>query len=331
AEIYTRYPHPDVKVTGATKAFLHRDHLASVRMVTDASGAIAEQTSYASYGERLNTGFQTQKSYIGERFDPETGLLYLNARYMDPVLGRFISPDDWDPTKEGVGTNRYAYAQNDPVNKSDPNGHATDPNEGKDPLGGEGGSSKAADSGIKSKDLQAAGDKAAKDLENVRDKKKNEVGQKVADVHIVYGKQRVDSKNIFGHVSVLVDGKGTFSPGTGTPFGSSAKDFMGQQIPVRDQVVTTIKTTKEQDDKIADYYMKKGDQSAPMVTNNCADQLSSALKSAGIDIGSGFPIGTPAALNDNLSLSISIKTRTMNISRGSISADQALSRMGYSE
>ncbi|MER8522697.1 RHS repeat-associated core domain-containing protein [Mesorhizobium sp. M1076] len=125
AEIYTRYPHPDVKVTGATKAFLHRDHLASVRMVTDAAGAIAEQTNYASYGERLNTGFQTQKSYIGERFDPETGLLYLNARYMDPVLGRFISPDGWDPTLPGVGTNRYAYAQNDPVNKSDPNGHAT--------------------------------------------------------------------------------------------------------------------------------------------------------------------------------------------------------------
>ncbi|MER8409357.1 hypothetical protein NKH16_32760 [Mesorhizobium sp. M1307] len=43
---------------------------------------------------------------------------------MDPVLGRFISPDDWDPIKPGVGTNRYAYAQNDPVNKSDANGHA---------------------------------------------------------------------------------------------------------------------------------------------------------------------------------------------------------------
>ncbi|MER9934335.1 RHS repeat-associated core domain-containing protein [Mesorhizobium sp. M0088] len=124
AEIYTRYPHPDIKVTDTTKTFLHRDHLASVRVVTDASGAIAEQTNYATYGERLNTGFQTQKGYIGERFDPETGLMYLNARYMDPVLGRFISPDDWDPTKGGVGTNRYAYAQNDPVNKSDPNGHA---------------------------------------------------------------------------------------------------------------------------------------------------------------------------------------------------------------
>ena len=37
---------------------------------------------------------------------------------------RFVSPDDWDPTKPGVGVNRYAYSQNDPVNKSDPNGHA---------------------------------------------------------------------------------------------------------------------------------------------------------------------------------------------------------------
>ncbi|MDX8459801.1 RHS repeat-associated core domain-containing protein [Mesorhizobium humile] len=124
SEVYTRYPHPDVKVIGGAKYFLHRDHLASVRMVTDSSGSITEATNYATYGERLNSGFQTQKSYIGERFDPETGLLYLNARYMDPVLGRFISPDDWDPTKQGVGTNRYAYAQNDPVNKSDPNGHA---------------------------------------------------------------------------------------------------------------------------------------------------------------------------------------------------------------
>ncbi|MER9918739.1 MULTISPECIES: RHS repeat-associated core domain-containing protein [unclassified Mesorhizobium] len=120
---YTRYPHPDIKVIDGVKYFLHRDHLASVRMVTDASGNIVEATNYATYGERLNTGFQTQKSYIGERFDPETGLLYLNARYMDPVLGRFISPDDWDPTRKGVGTNRYAYAQNDPINNADNNGH----------------------------------------------------------------------------------------------------------------------------------------------------------------------------------------------------------------
>lgn len=36
---------------------------------------------------------------------------------------RFISPDTMDPTLPGVGTNRYAYALNDPINKSDANGH----------------------------------------------------------------------------------------------------------------------------------------------------------------------------------------------------------------
>jgi RHS repeat-associated protein len=36
---------------------------------------------------------------------------------------RFISPDTMDPTLPGVGTNRYSYSQNDPVNQSDPNGH----------------------------------------------------------------------------------------------------------------------------------------------------------------------------------------------------------------
>lgn len=36
---------------------------------------------------------------------------------------RFIQPDWWDVTEEGVGTNRYAYSFNDPVNMSDPSGH----------------------------------------------------------------------------------------------------------------------------------------------------------------------------------------------------------------
>ena len=48
----------------------------------------------------------------------------LSASFGQAANARFISPDDWDPTLPGVGTNRYAYSQNDPVNKSDPNGHS---------------------------------------------------------------------------------------------------------------------------------------------------------------------------------------------------------------
>ena len=73
----TRYPHMDVKVTGdGIKYWLHRDHLASVRMVTDASGAVVEQSRYAAYGERLGGGGQTSKGFIGERHDPESGLVH---------------------------------------------------------------------------------------------------------------------------------------------------------------------------------------------------------------------------------------------------------------
>jgi RHS repeat-associated protein len=103
---------------------LHRDHLASVKLVTKADGTIQERTNYAAFGQAKPTS-NLPKGFIGERADVETGLIYLNARYYDPALGRFPSPDDYDPTLAGVGTNRYAYAGNDPVNKSDPNGHAS--------------------------------------------------------------------------------------------------------------------------------------------------------------------------------------------------------------
>jgi len=51
------------------------------------------------------------------------GMRALHAPAPSWQAARFISPDTLDPTLPGVGTNRYAYALNDPVNKSDPNGH----------------------------------------------------------------------------------------------------------------------------------------------------------------------------------------------------------------
>lgn len=47
----------------------------------------------------------------------------LSVSFGSAANARFIQPDTMDPTVQGVGTNRYAYAGNDPVNNSDPNGH----------------------------------------------------------------------------------------------------------------------------------------------------------------------------------------------------------------
>jgi RHS repeat-associated protein len=100
-----------------------------VRRLTDGAGALYRASTYKPYGDELEEVLNPltpsePKGFIGERTDPETGLTYLHARYYDAALGRFLSPDWWDVTDPAVGTNRYAYALNDPVNKSDPNGHA---------------------------------------------------------------------------------------------------------------------------------------------------------------------------------------------------------------
>jgi RHS repeat-associated protein len=128
--VWTKYVHDDIKRKGtgpgAAAFYHHRDHLKSIRVITDAAGNEASRTVYRAFGEKaVETGTDIEpKGYIGERHDAETGYLFLNARFYDPMLGRFISPDWWDPNKPGVGTNRYAYAHNDPVNKSDANGHS---------------------------------------------------------------------------------------------------------------------------------------------------------------------------------------------------------------
>ncbi len=127
---WTAHIGQNFRRVGSVTTWLHRDHLASIRAVTDATGVLTNRSAYAPYGERedtVSTGARSSKGYIGERDDPETGLLYLHARWYDPVLGRFVTPDWWDVIEEGVGTNRYAYSGNDPVNYSDPTGHHADP------------------------------------------------------------------------------------------------------------------------------------------------------------------------------------------------------------
>ena len=64
---------------------------------------------------------EESRGFTAERQD-ESGLTFLHARYYDPQIGRFISPDPTVPTSASVGLNRYAYAFNDPVNYEDRNG-----------------------------------------------------------------------------------------------------------------------------------------------------------------------------------------------------------------
>ena len=141
AEQVITTPHPAVRLVNGVASYLFRDQLGSVRMVHGAANTALptaaardnsmrdERTVYAPFGAEIAGSFvfdasaeAENRGFIGQHFDRDAGLLYLNARTMDPRLGLFTSPGWLDPPEPGVGTNRYAYSANDPVNNLDPGG-----------------------------------------------------------------------------------------------------------------------------------------------------------------------------------------------------------------
>ena len=61
--------------------------------------------------------------YRGYFYDTETSLYYLKSRYYDPEVGRFINPDAYASTGQGIlGANMFAYCNNSPVVLTDATG-----------------------------------------------------------------------------------------------------------------------------------------------------------------------------------------------------------------
>jgi RHS repeat-associated protein len=78
--------------------------------------------SYDDYGAQIATpGGDPYNPYRfqSQPLDEESGLYYLQARYYNPGLGKFIQAD---PLRYGAGLNLYDYCENDPINHSDPTG-----------------------------------------------------------------------------------------------------------------------------------------------------------------------------------------------------------------
>ncbi|MCL6600749.1 MAG: RHS repeat-associated core domain-containing protein [Alicyclobacillus macrosporangiidus] len=70
-----------------------------------------------THTDSTNTGLDTANPYIyrGYWYDRDTGLYYLNARYYNPKIGRFLSEDPVGPTVgDALSYNQYAYTRNNP-------------------------------------------------------------------------------------------------------------------------------------------------------------------------------------------------------------------------
>jgi RHS repeat-associated protein len=100
------------------------DALGSVRQLTNAVGSVTLARSYEPFGKLLSAAGNplTKYGFTGEWTDP-TGLIYLRARYHDPVTGRFLSKDPMRGLLALPQTiNPYLYAINNPIKFTDPSG-----------------------------------------------------------------------------------------------------------------------------------------------------------------------------------------------------------------
>jgi len=107
--------------------YVNTDHLGSIRTITKADKTLETRYVYDAWGKRdvapTFTSFTTH-GYTGHEHLPEEfGLINMNARMYDPVLGRFLEVDPYVPTPNYTqGYNRYAYAMNNPLIYIDPSG-----------------------------------------------------------------------------------------------------------------------------------------------------------------------------------------------------------------
>jgi RHS repeat-associated protein len=110
------------------------DHLNSTNVVTNASGTPVETLDYYPYGglridDKVGGNQGEKRKYIGQEYDSESGLNYLQARYQDPTRGQFLSEDPiflGDPRQQTLtdpqSLNSYSYANDNPITRSDPSG-----------------------------------------------------------------------------------------------------------------------------------------------------------------------------------------------------------------
>ncbi|MFC3032764.1 RHS repeat domain-containing protein [Pseudoalteromonas fenneropenaei] len=121
------------KVKGNATSYVHADLLGSPRLETDTNRAVVSNSRqhYQPYGNRIPTSNFTDIGFTGHKHDGELGLTYMQARYYDPVIGRFYSNDPVDAmghlnTPNGIhGFNRYTYGNNNPFKYTDPTGKSS--------------------------------------------------------------------------------------------------------------------------------------------------------------------------------------------------------------
>ena len=107
--------------------YFFSDHLGSTNVMTEGNGNVVTELMYKAWGEvRYSSGSSpTDFTYTGQRSEmDDIGLMFYNARFYDPQLGRFAQADNIIPAKrQPISWDRFVYARNNPILFNDPSGH----------------------------------------------------------------------------------------------------------------------------------------------------------------------------------------------------------------
>lgn len=115
--------------------YYHNDHLGSPWLITNASGVEVQRLNFNAWGRRRDVSdwskytnlpeMKFDRGFTGHEHLEMFGLINMNARLYDPVLGRFLSPDPIIQVPDFTQSyNGYSYAMNNPLSYKDPNGES---------------------------------------------------------------------------------------------------------------------------------------------------------------------------------------------------------------
>ena len=119
-------------IWNGTQYFYITNQMGDVISITDVQGNELAQYSYDEWGNTLSTSDNDIANinplrYRGYYYDNETSYYYLQSRYYDPCICRFINADDTEIAKtwknDKFSNNLYLYCNNDPINYSDYTGY----------------------------------------------------------------------------------------------------------------------------------------------------------------------------------------------------------------
>lgn len=115
----------DIKGAATTLKYQIKDYKDSLLAVTDASGAVLQYSNFDPYGERTEGDISIVTRGFTDHEHLDSGLIHMNGRVYDPVVGRFLSADIMvQAPYNSQSYNRYSYVMNNPVSFVDPSGYA---------------------------------------------------------------------------------------------------------------------------------------------------------------------------------------------------------------